>query len=59
MSVVDKIQGVVSRTSVANVVAGLVLVMAAAYGVVSGNTQLVRDLALISAGYLFGKVARG
>ena len=42
------------RTNIANIVAGATLLIATAYAAVTGNTELLRTLALIAAGYVFG-----
>ena len=44
----------IKRTNIANIVAGATLLIATAYAAVTGNTELLRTLALIAAGYLFG-----
>ena len=51
--------GLLARTSIANVTAAAAILAAIAYGALTGDTQLVRDLSLIAAGYLFGVTARG
>jgi len=48
------------KTTIANIVAGIVLVSAVAYGIYVGDTELVKNLAYICAGYLLGiTVPRG
>jgi len=42
------------RTTIANVVAGAVLILAVLYGIFNNNAELVKSLAYISAGYLLG-----
>lgn len=46
------------RTAIANVVAGAVVLVAALYSAYSGDTATLKELALIGAGYLFGKSSR-
>jgi len=49
-----------ARANIANVVAGGILAATAAYAMKTGDTQLLRDLAFLAAGYLFGiTVPRG
>jgi len=47
----------VDKTSIANIVAGIVVVSAVVYCFVRGDTDMLRNLALISAGWLFGTTA--
>jgi len=42
------------RTNIANVVAGSVLLIAAVYAAIKGDVSLLKEIALIAAGYLFG-----
>jgi len=42
------------RTTIANVVAGAVLILAVLYGIFNNNAELVKSLAYILAGYLLG-----
>ena len=44
----------IKRTSVANIVSGAVLLIAAVYCVLHGDLNTLKELALIAAGYLFG-----
>lgn len=53
------LMNIIERTSMANFVAGIVIVIAASYAAITGNTDLLRSLALIAAGYLFGRVRGG
>ena len=50
MSLLDLLK----KTTIANIVAGIVLVSAVAYGIYVGDTELVKNLAYICAGYLLG-----
>ena len=43
------------KTTIANVVAGAVVIIAAVYAAYTGNTSMLKELALIGAGYLFGR----
>jgi len=49
----------IERTSIANVVAGLVLIIASLYAAYTGDSAMLKDIALIAAGYLFGTTLRG
>jgi len=49
----------IKRSSIANIVAGTVIVVACVYAVLTGNDELMRALALIASGYLFGASIRG
>ena len=51
--------GLIDRTSIANVVAGVVVILAVAYSTMYNNADLLRTLALVAAGYLFGKGGGG
>lgn len=44
----------IKRTSVATISAGIVFVGAFIYGFLTRDTSLVKELALIAAGFLFG-----
>ena len=46
------------KTTIANVVAGAVMLIAAAYAAYSGDTSMLKELALIGAGYLFGRTTQ-
>lgn len=43
------------KSTIANVVAATVIVSAIGYAVYSGNSEMVKELALIGTGYLFGR----
>ena len=47
-------RNLLSRTTIANVVAGVILLVAAIYAATS-DAQMLRDLSLIAAGYLLGR----
>jgi len=47
----------INKTSIANIVAGIVIVSAVIYCFIKGDTDMLRNLALISAGWLFGTTA--
>jgi hypothetical protein len=47
------------RTTIANVVSGIVITLGAVYAYRNGDVELLKSLCLISAGYLFGVSARG
>jgi len=42
------------RTTLANVVAAIVIVVSVAYAVHIGDSELLKNIALIAVGYLFG-----
>jgi len=50
---------VISKASVANIVAGIVILGAVFYGIYYQNVELIKSLALFGCGYLFGRSARG
>lgn len=43
-----------SRASVANIVAGAIMLLATGYAIATRDTELLRTLTLIASGYLFG-----
>jgi len=47
----------VRRTTIANVVAAILLVVAAVYAFYSSDNELIRNLAMIAAGYLFSRLS--
>jgi hypothetical protein len=47
------------RTTIANVVSGIVIIAGAVYAYRNGDVELLKSLCLISAGYLFGVSAKG
>jgi hypothetical protein len=48
----------ISRTTVANVVAAIVILISSVYAYRTGDAELLKSLCLVSAGYLFGVSAR-
>ena len=55
MGFADVIKELTNKTTIANVVAGVCVVMFVLYGVVSGNLDMIKDAVLIMVGYLFGR----
>jgi len=51
------VKELLSRSSIANVVAGIVIVGALAYSLYYEDVEMLKYLAMFSAGYLFGKGA--
>jgi hypothetical protein len=47
------------RTTIANVVSGIVIIAGAVYAYRYGDAELLKSLCLVSAGYLFGVSAKG
>jgi len=58
MSLSD-LKELVRRTTIANVVAAILLVVAAVYAFYSSDNELIRNLAMIAAGYLFSRLSSG
>ena len=52
------LSSLLEKTTIANVVAGAVVIIASIYAAYSGNATMLKELALIGAGYLFGRTAR-
>jgi hypothetical protein len=48
----------ISRTTIANVVAAIVILISSVYAYRTGDVELLKSLCLISAGYLFGVSAK-
>ena len=44
-----------SRTTIANVVAAICVTVFCLYGIVTGKIELIKDAILIMIGYLFGR----
>ena len=44
----------ISRTTVANIVAAIVILITAVYAYRNGDTELLKAICLIATGYLFG-----
>jgi sugar phosphate permease len=44
----------ISRTTVANIVAAVVILITAVYAYRNGDTELLKAICLIATGYLFG-----
>ena len=53
------IKEMLSKTTIANVVSGAVIVAATIYAFINGDTELLRNLAFVCAGWLFGVTVRG
>jgi hypothetical protein len=48
----------ISRTTIANIVATIVILISSVYAYCTGDVELLKSLCLISAGYLFGVSAK-
>jgi len=46
---------ILEKTSIANVVAGLVVLVGIVYGFIQGDTNIVLSIAMAGVGYLFGR----
>jgi len=55
---VENIRERIGRTTIANVVSGIVIIAGAVYAYRCGDVELLKSLCFISAGYLFGVSAR-
>jgi hypothetical protein len=44
----------ISRTTIANIVAAIVILITAVYAYRNGDTELLKAICLIATGYLFG-----
>jgi len=49
---------VLKRTSIANIVSAALLIIAAVGAIYTGNWKFLETIALIAAGYLFGRASR-
>jgi len=49
-----KLEEIISKTSMANIVAAVIIIVAIVYAVLTENDELVRNISLFGLGYLFG-----
>ncbi len=52
--VVDIVKEITSKTSMANIVAGIILAVGIIGALITHNTDLLKNLCYLAAGYLFG-----
>lgn len=53
------IKDLIKKTTIANVVAGAVIIAAVVYAIIYRDTEMIKNLALVSSGWLFGVTATG
>ncbi|MEM2587074.1 MAG: hypothetical protein QXV23_02130 [Candidatus Bathyarchaeia archaeon] len=47
---------IVTKANTANIVAAIILIGAVIFGIVNNDAEILRNLSLFAAGYLFGRV---
>lgn len=47
---------IVTKANTANIVAAMILIGAVIFGIINGDAEIIKNLSLFAAGYLFGRV---